>query len=139
MDPQSFDMPSERAALDITRLRTVRLVSPQVARDIVRRRLELANTHEMEAMRLRLLADAEMTLFERASGMAFAQLDEWLALQRLAVRTFAQESQYQTLACELERLEKGLARQWQTIAWMLRQATHHEASAEILRSGRFQQ
>src|SRR5262245_34762255 len=70
MDPQSFDMPSERASLDITRLRTVRLIPPEVAREIAQRRVELAGAHELEAARLRLLADAEMTRFEHASGMA---------------------------------------------------------------------
>jgi hypothetical protein len=138
MGPQSFDTPFERASLDITRLHTVRLVPPEVAVDIARRRAALATTHELEATRLRQLADTEMTLFERVSGAAFGQLDEWLALQRLVVRSFAQERRHQALTRELERLEKGLARQWQTIAWMLRQAAHHEASAEILRSGRFQ-
>src|SRR5262249_10840834 len=95
MDSQSFDTPSERAALDITRLRTVRLVPPEVAGNIARRRVELATTHDLEAARLRQLADAEMTSFERVSGTAFAQLDEWLSLQRLTVRTFAQESRHQ--------------------------------------------
>src|SRR5262249_38356202 len=136
MDSQSFDMSSERASLDITRLRTVRLVAPEVAGAIARRRAELANTHELEATRLKQLADTELTCFERASGTAFSQLDEWLSLHRLTVRTFVQESRHQALTRDLERLEKELARQWQTIAWMLRQASHHEASAEILRTGR---
>src|SRR5262249_49427688 len=136
MDSQSFDMSSERASLDITRLRTVRLVAPEVAGAIARRRAARANTHELEAARLRQLADAELTCFQPESGTAFARLDEWLSLHLLTVRTFVQESGHQTLTRDLERLEKKLARQWQTIAWMLRQASHHEASAEILRTGR---
>ena len=134
-DPQPFETPYDRAPLDVSRLPTVRLVSPEVAGAIAQRRAELALGHEMEATRLRHIADSAMSRFERASDAAFAKLDEWLDLQRLPARTPAQQERYADLTAGLERLEAGLAQQWESIAGLLRTASHHEASAAILCAG----
>jgi hypothetical protein len=135
-EPHSSDRYADRAALDISRVPTVRLVSPEVAGDIARHRAELALSHEMEAVRLRQLADAAMSRFERASDAVMDQLDEWLTLHHISARTPAQQARHSDLMHDLERLEAGLATQWQAIAELLRKASHHEASAEILRAGR---
>jgi hypothetical protein len=135
-DPQPFETPYDRAPLDLSRLPTVRLIPPEVAGALAHHRAELALGHEMEATRLRHIADSAMSRFERASDAALAKLDEWLDLQRLPVRTPAQQERYADLTVGLERLETGLAQQWESIAGFLRTASHHEAAAAILRSGR---
>ena len=135
-EPHSFDGQADRAALDISRVPTVRLVSPEVVGDIARHRAELALRHEIEAARLRQLADAAMNRFERASDAVMDQLDEWLTLHHQSARTLAQQERHTDLMHDLERLEAGLATQWQAISDLLRTASHHEASAEILRAGR---
>jgi hypothetical protein len=133
-DPQPFETPYDHAPLDVSRLPTVRLVPPEVAGAIAHHRAELALGHEMEATRLRHIADAAMSRFERASDAALAKLDEWLDLQRLPARTPAQQERYVALTAGLERIETGLAQQWESITSLLRTASHHEASAAILRS-----
>jgi len=139
MDPQRFETPNEPIPLDITRMPTVRLVPPGQAGDMARRRAELAERHEMEARRLRSIADTAMARFERGSQDALAGLEEWRALEAQPVRTLAQEQRFRTLRRELERLEASLANQWRMISDALRTAAHHEASAQILRSGRVHQ
>jgi hypothetical protein len=135
-EPHFFDTPSDRAALDISRLPTVRLIPPDVADGLARQRAEAALSHEIEATRLRQFADAEMTRFERSSQFAVTRLDEWLALDHLALRTHDEQARYDQLAGQLERLETSLMRDWAAIAGTLRRASHHEASAMILRGGR---
>ncbi len=135
-EPHFFDTPSDRAALDISRLPTVRLIPPDVADDLARQRAEAALSHEIEATRLRQFADAAMTRFERSSQFAIGRLDEWIALDHLTPRTFDEQARYDQLAGQLERLEANLMHDWAAIAGTLRQASHHEASAMILRTGR---
>lgn len=135
-EPQPFDTSSDRASLDISRVPTVRLIPPDVADELARHRAELALTHEIEATRLRQFAEAAMTRFERASQFAIARLDEWILLQRTDDRTPAQQTAYDRLTAHLERAESNLMKDWAAIAGTLRQASHHEASAQILRAGR---
>jgi hypothetical protein len=134
-DSQPFDTPSNRASLDISRLRTVRLIPPQIADDLARNRAERALSHEIEATRLRQYADMAMTHFERTSQTAVSRLDEWIELQQIDARSPSEQARLDLLGVELERMEAGLKREWQGIADMLRKASHHDASAEILRTG----
>ena len=135
-EPQFFDASSDRASLDISRLPTVRLIPPEVADDVARHRAEAALGHEIEATRLRQYADAAMVRFERSSQFAISRLDEWLSLDRLTLRSAAEQGRYEHLSEQLGRLETNLMRDWAAIAGTLRQASNHETSAMILRVGR---
>ncbi len=135
-EPQPSDTSSDSISLDISRLPTVRLIPPDVADDMARHRAEMALSHEIEATRLRQFADAAMLRFERGSQSAIARLDEWLLLQNLSMRTADEQARYERLTLHLERVETNLMQEWAAIAGTLRQASHHEASAMILRAGR---
>lgn len=139
MDPQFFDTHPESTSLDVTRMPTVRLAPPPVVGDIARKRNELAERHETEGRRLRSIADSAMTRFERASQATMARLEEFRALDQVDVRTIAEERRYLTLRRELQQAEAHLANEWKMIADLLRNAAHHEASAEILRFGHARQ
>lgn len=139
MDPQFFDTPSEPAPLDVTRMPTVRLAPPPVVGDIARKRNELAERHEMEARRLRSIADSTMARFERASHSTMAHLEEFRSLEQVPVRTIAEERRFLSLRRELQQAEAHLGNEWKMIADLLRNAAHHEASAEILRFGHVRQ
>lgn len=139
MDPEFFDIPSEPASLDITRMPTVRLAPPPVVGDIARKRNEVAERHEMEARRLRSIADSAMSRFERASQATMARLEEFRSLERISVRTILEQRRYLTLRRELQQAEAHLDNEWKMIADLLRNATHHDASAEILRFGHVRQ
>lgn len=139
MDPQFFETPSESASLDVTRMPTVRLAPPPVIGDIARKRNELAERHEMEGRRLRSIADSAMARFERASQATLGHLEEFRGLERVSVRTIAEEQRYLTLRRELQQAETHLGNEWKMITDLLRNAAHHEASAEILRFGHVRQ
>lgn len=134
-EPQFFDTSYDRPALDIAQMPTVRLIPPDVAEDVARHRDEAALTHEIEATRLRQFAEAAMARFERSSQFAITRLDEWLALDHLSLRTSVEQTRYEQLSEQLGRLETNLMRDWAAIAGTLRQASHHETSAMILRIG----
>ena len=124
--------PSDDGRVDITCLNTQRLVPPDVARGIARRRHDLANLHRVRALRLRELAGSEMQRFEVSSSAAMDRLDEWLYLHDVLARTPAQEQQFAVLTRELLELEGALERQWEAVSGMLREAVNHEVSAQML-------
>jgi hypothetical protein len=131
-DPAYGPPPIDDGWVDITRLNTQRLVPPDVERGIARRRQELADLHRARALRLRELASGEMHRFELSSSAAVDRLDEWLYLHDVLARTPAQEQQFAVLTRELLELEGALARQWEMVSGMLREAVNHEVSAEML-------
>lgn len=123
--------PTGDPAVDITRMRTIRLISPEIAERIARQRARLACDHRTQADRLRQLASEGMDDFERASDVVMRRLREWLALQRRA-RTPQEEQHFSFLTRELMEREIALSRQWDTLAGMLQEASDHELSAHVL-------
>jgi hypothetical protein len=135
--PAGADGASEQPApagdpvVDITRMRTIRLISPEIAERIGQQRARLARDHRAQADRLRQLASEGMDDFERASDVVMRRLREWLALQRHE-RTLQEEQRFSLLTRELMECEIALSRQWDALAGMLQEATDHEVSAHVL-------
>ncbi|HST89195.1 MAG TPA: hypothetical protein VLJ14_12540 [Ktedonobacterales bacterium] len=123
--------PAGDPALDITRMRTIRLISPEIAERIGRQRARLARDHRAQADRLRQLAGEGMDDFEQASDAVMRQLREWLTLQRHE-RTLPEEQRFSLLTRELMEREIALSRQWDVLAGMLHEASDHEISAHVL-------
>jgi hypothetical protein len=126
--------PTGDAAVDITRMRTIRLISPEIAGRIAQQRVRLARDHRAQADRLRQLASEGMDDFERASDVVMRRLREWLALQRHE-RTLQEEQHFSLLTRELMEREIALSRQWDALASMLQEASDHELSAHVLFPG----
>ncbi len=136
-DPGLPQRPLDEAEVDIALLHTARLVAPEVMRAIACHRQELARAHQELAERLRQIADGVMRRFERSSSAAMDELDEWLYLQDMLVRTAAQERRFAVLTRELLEMEGMLERQWTAVAQLLREAANHEHSAETLLRRRY--
>lgn len=135
--PAGADGASEQPAptgdpvMDITRMRTIRLISPEIAGRIAQQRARLARDHRAQAVRLRQQASEGMDTFEQASDMVMRRLREWLALQRRE-RTPQEEQRFSSLTRELMEREIALSRQWDALAGMLQEASDHEISAHVL-------
>src|SRR5689334_6498024 len=126
--------PAGDPAVDITRMRTIRLISPEIAGRIAQQRARLARDHRAQADRLRQLASEGMDDFEQASDAVMRRLREWLALQRHE-RTLQEEQRFSLLTRELMEREIALSRQWDMLAGMLQEASDHEISAHVLFPG----
>jgi hypothetical protein len=129
--------PTGDPAVDITRMRTIRLISPEIAERIGRQRARLARDHRAQADRLRQLASEGMDDFEQASDAVMRRLREWLALQRQE-RTLQEEQRFSFLTRELMEREIALSHQWDALASMLQEASDHEISAQVLFSGDYE-
>jgi len=126
--------PTGDPAVDITHMRTIRLISPEIAGRIAQQRARLARDHRAQADRLRQLASEGMDDFEQASDAVMRRLREWLALQRHE-RTLQEEQRFSLLTRELMEREIALSRQWDMLAGMLQEASDHEISAHVLFPG----
>ncbi|HKB49423.1 MAG TPA: hypothetical protein VKC57_17075 [Ktedonobacterales bacterium] len=111
--------------------------SPAEASGIAEHREQLAVRHQVAAERLRETAQRAMEHFDSASEGTQTMLDEWVALRDHASRTTGEDARFAALTGELLDVERRLRRQWDTLARMLREAAHHEASAQILHTGRY--
>jgi len=123
--------PAGDPAVDITHMRTIRLISPEIAGRMTQQRARLARDHRAQADRLRQLASEGMDDFERASDSVTRRLREWLALQRRE-RAPQEEQRFSFLTRELMEREIALSRQWDALAGMLQEASDHEISAHVL-------
>lgn len=122
---------------DIARLPTIRLVSPATSGQLLNQRSDLAAEHQQRAHRLREMADRAMTVFDRDSAELERLLTEWAELRDVPRRSPAEDERFAELTGELLDAEGRLGRQWDALARMLREAAHHEASAEILQTGHY--
>jgi hypothetical protein len=111
--------------------------SPAEASGIAEHREQLAVRHQVAAERLRETAQRAMEQFDSVSEMAHMMLDEWATLRGSASRTTSDDARFAALTGELLDVERRLGRQWDALARMLREAAHHEASAQILRTGHY--
>lgn len=111
--------------------------SPAEASGIAEHREQLAMRHQVAADQLREMAQRTMEQFDSASEGAQTMLDEWVTLRDSASRTTGEDARFAALTGELLDVERRLRRQWDTLARMLREAAHHEASAQILRTGHY--
>jgi len=111
--------------------------SPPEARGIAEHREQAAVRHQVAAERLREMAQRAMEQFDGASEGAQTMLDEWVTLRDSASRTTGEDARFAALTGELLDVERRLRRQWDTLARMLREAAHHEASAQVLRTGHY--
>ncbi len=113
------------------------LPPPAEASGIAEHREQLAVRHQVVADQLREMAQRAMEQFDSASEGAQTMLDEWVTLRDSASRTTGEDARFAALTGELLDVERRLRRQWDTLARMLREAAHHEASAQILHTGRY--
>ena len=113
------------------------LPPPAEASGSAEHREQLAVRHQVAAERLREMAQRAMEQFDSASEGAQTMLDEWATLRDSASRTIGEDARFAALTGELLDVERRLRRQWDTLARMLREAAHHEASAQILRTGHY--
>jgi hypothetical protein len=111
--------------------------SPAAASGIAEHREQLAVRHQVAADQLREMAQRAMEQFDSASEGVQTMLDEWVTLRDSASRTTGEDARFAALTGELLDVERRLRRQWDTLARMLREAAHHEASAQILRTGHY--
>ena len=122
---------------DSAHSRAMPLPSPAEASGIAEHREQLAVRHQIAAERLRETAQRAMEQFDSASEGAQTMLEEWATLRDRASRTTGEDARFAALTGELLDVERRLRRQWDTLARMLREAAHHEASAQILRTGHY--
>lgn len=137
-EPESAASAASNTPLDISRLHTVRLVSPEVAGGISDQRARLAREHLSQAKHLRQMADSVLDRFEGSSHAVQYDLDEWMYLQTLPARTSDQQERLAVLTGEMREMERVLSHQWNAVADMLREAANHEVSAQLLLSRMYQ-
>jgi hypothetical protein len=135
--PTRGSTPPDGVPPDSAHSHVLPLPSPAEASGIAEHREQLAVRHQVAAERLRETAQHAMEHFDGASEGAQTMLDEWVALRDHASRTTGEDARFAALTGELLDVERRLRRQWDTLAPMLREAAHHEASAQILRTGRY--
>jgi hypothetical protein len=129
--------PPDSAQTGSAHSRAMPLPSPAEASGIAAHREQLAVQHLVAAERLREMAQRAMEQFDSTSEVAQTMLDEWATLRDRASRTTGEDARFAALTGELLDVERRLRRQWDTLARMLREAAHHEASAQILRTGHY--